>query len=537
VDAAFDLGILKMESDPCMEKAPNRLWMIALLLGWAADFLFWGHPVGVNYAAFLALFLGGATWLLLSLGLRPARASLWLLLPFGFFLAMAVLRREPLSAFLAFVFSLFPLGVLVNTCLGGRWMQYGLLDYLKGGMKILTGLLMLPVEYFIQLRKEWEGQDASRRGIPVAAILRGLLIALPILVIFATLLASADLVFAQKLEDFFLLIDFDSLTDNLDRLVLIVMYAYSFIGIFFLMATHSTDKDLLSETSPIKLRLGFTEASIVLGSVILLFGFFVAIQFRYFFGGDTNIGVAGYTYSSYARRGFNELVTVAFFSLILILGLSALTRREDGRQKRIYSGLNMGIVGLVLVMLFSAYQRLMLAIDWHGYSRLRLYPRVFMIWLGILLLVVLVLEIMDRQRHFAFAAALASLGFALTISLMNVDGAIVHHNVWRAVQGRHFNVSHLASLSSDAVPALADEFLSPSLPTEIREGVGAALVCQRAALEAEAQTDWRAFHGSDWLAERALQDAQGELSGYHYKTIYGLARVRTPGNVVYYCRE
>lgn len=520
-----------------MKKFPNRLWMIALLLGWAADFLFWKSSLGVNYVIFLTLCLIGGTALLVTSGLRPARASLWLLLPFGFFLAMAVLRREPLSAFLAFVFSLFPLGVLVNTCLGGRWMQYGLLDYLKGGMKILTGLLMLPVEYFIQLRKEWEGQDASRRGIPVAAILRGLLIALPILVIFATLLASADLVFAQKLEDFFLLIDFDRLTDNLDRLVLIVIYAYSFIGIFFLMVTRSTDKELLSETSPIKFRLGFTEASVILGSVILLFGFFVAIQFRYFFGGDANIGVAGYTYSSYARRGFNELVMVAFFSLVLVLGLSSLTQRAGGWQKHTYLGFNVGIVGLVIVMLFSAYQRLMLAIDWHGYSRLRLYPRVFMVWLGILLLVVLMLEIMDRQRHFAFAAVLASLGFALTISLMNVDGAIVHHNVWRAVQGRHFNVSHLASLSSDAVPALADEFLSPSLPTEIREGVGAALVCQQAALEAEAQTDWRAFHGSDWLAERALQDAQGELSGYHYKTIYGLARVRTPGNVVYYCRE
>lgn len=520
-----------------MEKHPNRLWMTALLLGWAADFLFWKTSLGVNYVIFLTLCLIGGTTLLLTNGLRPARASLWLLLPIGFFLAMAVLRREPLSAFLAFTFSLFPLGVLVNTCLGGRWMRYGLLDYLKGGMMILAGLLMLPAEYFVQLREEWERRGASGKGIPVAAILRGLLLALPILVIFGSLLASADLIFARKLADLFDLFDFSNFAENFIRLILISIYAYSLSGLLLLAGTRSRDENLLSEASPIKFRLGFTEASIVLGSVILLFGFFVTIQFRYFFGGDANIGVAGYTYSSYARRGFNELVTVAFFSLVLILGLSALTRRGDERQKRIYSGLNAGIVGLVIVMLFSAYQRLMLAIDWHGYSRLRLYPRVFMIWLGILLIVVLVLEIMDRQRTFAFAAVLASLGFALTISLMNVDGAIVHHNVWRAVQGRHFNVSHLASLSSDAVPALADEFLSPSLPPEIREGVGAALVCQRAALEEIDAADWRAFHGSDWLAKGILQDMQGELSGYRYKTIYGLARVRTPGNVLYYCRE
>jgi hypothetical protein len=426
--------------------------------------------------------------------------------------------------------------VLLNTCLGGRWMQYGLLDYLKGVMKILAGLLMLPAEHFILLHEERERQGVSGKGIPVAPILRGFLIALPILVILGSLLASADVIFARKLADFVDLFDFSDFTEDFIRLILILVYAYSIFGLLLLAATRSQDGDLLSETSLVKFRLGFTEASIVLGSVILLFGFFVAIQFRYFFGGDANIGVAGYTYSSYARRGFNELVIVAFFSLILILGLSTLTLRADGRQKRIYTGLNVGIVGLVTVMLFSAYQRLMLAIDWHGYSRLRLYPRVFMIWLGVLLIAILVLEVLDRQRHFAFTAVLASLGFALTISLMNVDGAIVHHNVWRASQGRYFNVSHLSSLSPDAVPALVDEFLSPSLSTEIREGLGAAIVCQQHALQQAGTSDWRAFHGSDWLAARAIQTVQDRLAGYNFKAVYGPARVRTPGNDVYYCK-
>ena len=53
--------------------------------------------------------------------------------------------------------------------------------------------------------------------------------------------------------------------------------------------------------------LGFTEAAVVLGAVVVLFALFVVIQFQYFFGGQTNIGVQGYTYSEYARRGFGEL--------------------------------------------------------------------------------------------------------------------------------------------------------------------------------------------------------------------------------------
>ena len=517
-----------------MEKHSTRLWLTALLLGWAADFLFWSSAVGINYVVFLTLCLVAETLLLLSAGMRPAHASLWLLLPLVFFLAMTVLRHEPLSAFLAFAFTLFLLGILTNTYLAGDWMQYRLVDYFMAAMKVLGGIFITPVEYIDAVVKESKKQ-AGRKDVRerLQAILRGAFIAIPILLLFGTLLASADMIFAKKLEEFFHLLT----TETVFRAVLVIFYAYGISGILFLVSRSSESGQPAAERKSAKRILGFTEASIVLGSIILLFGFFVIIQFRYFFGGNVNIDMTQYTYSSYARSGFNELVTVAFLSLALILGFSSLTQRKEGLQKRIYSWLNVSVVGLVVVILISAYQRLMLAIDWHGYSRLRLYPRVFMVWLGILLIVVVALEVLDRQRHFAFAAVLASLGFALTLNLMNVDGAIVHHNVWRALQGRHFNVPHLASLSSDAVPSLVDEFLSPSLPVEIKEGIGAALACQQAALEQKEEPDWRSFHASDWLAERALQGVQAELSGYNYKMFNLVGRVRTPGNKVYYCQD
>ncbi len=91
--------------------------------------------------------------------------------------------------------------------------------------------------------------------------------------------------------------------------------------------------------------LGYTEAMIVLGSVTILFLAFVVIQFQYFFGGQSNISIEGYTFSEYARRGFGELVAVAFFSLLLLLGLGAITRRETENQRRVFSMLGAGLVG------------------------------------------------------------------------------------------------------------------------------------------------------------------------------------------------
>ncbi len=283
--------------------------------------------------------------------------------------------------------------------------------------------------------------------------------------------------------------------------------------------------------------LGFTESAIVLASVIFLFLVFVVIQFQYFFGGQANIGVEGFTYSQYARRGFSELITVAGFSLLLILGLSTITRRENENQRRVHVGLNIAIVAEVMVMLFSAYQRLMLAIDWHGFSRLRLYPRIFMVWLAILLVAIVILEVLRREKFFALAFVLASLGFAVSLTFANVDAATVTRNLERTKNGKNLNVPHLASLSADAVPALAEGFRDASVSNEQHEGVGAILMCYLHSGIMESGEDWRSFNFSRWRAKQVLDTMEPLLDEYRYNDKRFPARVRTPANVYYLCQE
>ncbi len=180
----------------------------------------------------------------------------------------------------------------------------------------------------------------------------------------------------------------EKLPEYIFRAVYILIGAYALAGVFLHAAQKSQDEKLTGMEKPLVPQfLGFTEAAVVLGAVVLLFAIFVVIQFRYFFGGQTNIGVQGYTFSEYARRGFGELVAVAFFSLLLFLGLSAIVRRQSQIQRRAFSGLGIGMVALVGVMLVSAFQRLLLYEAAYGFSRLRMYTHIFMIWLGVLLAV------------------------------------------------------------------------------------------------------------------------------------------------------
>ena len=520
-----------------MKKHPNLVWIVALVLGWGFDALFWGKPLGINFAIYLAACLLGGSLVLLANDLHPNIKSLWLVVPFVFFATLTFVRQEPLTRVLSILGALVSLGLLTVTYLGGHWTRYSLVDYFKKFASLIAGVITLPITYFRETRVD----TSWIRRFPLKPLVRGVLIAVPVLVFFTVLLATGDLIFQQGLKKFFTSFPHIRIPEAILRLMIILFVAYILVGIFLYAAIKSRDEALLDEDRPIvKRRLGFIEAAIVMGSVSLLFLIFVIFQFRYFFGGEVNIGLQGYTYSEYARSGFSELIAVALFSLLMILGLGTLTIRESTWQQRIYSGLSVAIVLLVIVILISAYQRLMLAIDWHGFSRLRLYPSVFLIWVGILFVAVIVLEIIHRERHFALAALLASLGFAISICVLNVDASIAKHNVYRTIVGKHLNVNYLTTLSADALPRLAASFDDPTLPAATHDGVGAALVCylQSEMYAGYSSSDWRSFNYARWAAVNALNKVAPQLQDYRVSKYGGFYNVETPDHkILYQCDQ
>ncbi len=232
-------------------KQSARLMIIVLFLGWLFDFFFWEKSVGVNFALFSTICLLAGLILLFLEGYRPAWKALWLLLPFGFFVVITFVRQEPLTIFLAYTFALFCLGLLASTYLGGRWFQYGLMDYLGKFFWLVGSTIRLPIEFLAQVRKDQAQKGENRKRFPLGAVLRGLVIALPIVACFAALLASADLVFSQKLGDFFELFNAGSLAEYFVRLVLILICAYALCGIFLYASSQSSDEKLIGEDRPV----------------------------------------------------------------------------------------------------------------------------------------------------------------------------------------------------------------------------------------------------------------------------------------------
>lgn len=497
-----------------------RILLAALFSAWLVDFLFWGHSVGVSLVVWMVLTLAAGFAAAYLEQIRPARAT-WILAGLAvLFAAVPLVRREPFTNLTAFAGAFGLLLLLAATFRGGFWPRFRLWDYFIALLETLVGAIARP----FSLRRAAAADEGEPAGeaAPAAApasfgqvwvrlrpYLLGLVLALPVVLIFAGLLGSADPIFAERWGNLFNIFNIEKLPEYIFRGIYILVLAFLFTGVLLhaLFPLKAAGPDV--NQAVVKPFLGFTETMIILGAVVLLFAAFLSIQFQYLFGGQANITATGYTYAEYARRGFNELVGVAVLSLGLYLMLDAVARRGDARQERIFRAAAALLLGLVLVILGSALMRLMLYQQAYGFTRLRLQTLIFIPWLGALLLAAIALILFNAKGRMGLALFIMAAGFTATVAVLNMDGTIVRANLERARAGEELDGQYLVGLSTDAVPAMVSGYLAGNLPDSAQQQLGAALAC-RAALQAQTEssseqdTNWRAFNFSQANAAQLL---------------------------------
>lgn len=498
-------------------KKPLALLVTAVLLGWLFDFLFWKQQLpAVNFTIYVNVCLAAGLAWLISEGELPKLHTHILYPVIGLLAIVACIRLEPLTVLLSILFTLGFAAVFVISYPGRNWLKFGVVDYIISAIHLMASFFAGGLIYLMEARAAKKERSVRQERFRSAwPVLRGILLALPILVVLTALLISADLIFSQRMENLVNTFRLERLPEYIFRTSYVMVLALFLAGLLLHAAGRSpVERIEIQKPAAPSPFLGFTETMIVLGSVALLFAAFVSIQLQYFFGGEKNIDLAGYTYAEYARRGFGELLAVAVIVLLLLLGLGLVSRRESARQRVSFAAMGTTVVGMVLVILASAYQRLTLYEAAYGFSRYRTFTHVFMIWLAILLVALIILEITQRQQRFLLLATLAALGFTVTLSIMNVDGFIAHRNVQRALDGEKLDVAYLETLSDDAVPTLVDEFQAAQ-DAQLKDRLGEVLAyydCARARQNRE--SSWRSFHFSHAQAQEALDSIAPELEKY-----------------------
>ena len=495
-----------------MVKHRSTLWYGALIVGWAFDILYWQKPPGISFAVHIILLLGVLGFLAWKEDIRPNTSSLILVPIILIFSLLGFLREEPFTRTLNHLLSLGFLGLLILSFQGGRWFSYNMSDYIVGAFRLFINLFALPFKSMTEVREvedSGEGEDQPKQSgwKKSAPYLRGILLALPVVAILASLLSAADPIFSEWLQDLIELLRLEKLPEYIFRLVLISIWTFLLAGALLYALTKSDQEKLVGIDQPWPPRfLGFTETTIIMGAVNLLFFSFVSIQFRYFFGGEKNISLDGYTYSEYARKGFGELLAVAFFTLFIIMVLSGITKRENKRDRTTFTALTGAMTAFIGVILVSSLQRLALYEAAYGFTRLRTYSHLCVLWIGILFLAILVLEVLQHYRTFTLATVAAIAGFVLTMNAVNVDGFITTRNIQRlSVEDAALDTHYLKTLSNDAIPTLIGLADNEGFSEIEKEDLLAILACRADEIE-NSDKKWPSFLLPALRAEKALQE-------------------------------
>ncbi|HET7769386.1 MAG TPA: DUF4173 domain-containing protein [Chloroflexota bacterium] len=477
-----------------------RVVLPALLLGWVGDALFYRHPLGVNFPLFTALTLATLFWVARREGVSPSRRNLWPIVPTLFFALMVAVRQNELLTILNVLAVGALLSLLAWFFAHGRLEALGLLGYPAAITASLAGSCARPVPAFAATGRLVVGQRIKvRRSVPV---LRGALLALPLLLVFTALLYSADSIFAGYVDDVFEIDLFTHLPERLWRLTLIFTAAWVIAGGILVALRRHARPDAVTDGAPLitRLRLGIGETATILLLVDALFAAFVWVQFAYLFSGEAARTMHFEQYRLYARRGFGELLAVSVMTLLLIASLRAVAWRPEWtsrfsvhsrRDARLFNALATTMIALTLVMLLSAFQRMLQweSVEFYINTATRLYVRWFIVWLAVAF-AWMAGTLWLRPDRFAIGGFVAGLGFLVSMNLQDPDADVARFNLARQDE---LSARYVTLLSDDAVAALAAALASPeqssALPPDVRARIAAHLDYRLSAYE-RAPSGW-----------------------------------------------
>ena len=348
--------------------------------------------------------------------------------------------------------------------------------------------------------------SASDAAVGGGRLLRGLAIAVPLLVVFAALFAAADGIFQAQLRN---LVDVDWIgPDAVARATIAAIAGWLFAGtLACAWIAHRRVAEASAEASAAETgRLGTTEALVVLIALDVMFLLFAALQAAYLFGGFDTFAVSGMSYSDYARRGFFELIMAAFLAGAVIVVIDRLVG-ERSLVYRIAAGLLAVLTGVIVL---SAFIRLGLYQAAYGWTELRFYALAAIAWLAIAVVATLVAVLAKRARWLPQLVVGAGLVVAVVCNLVGPQAFVTEQNVQRAIHPEliaaggetGLDLDYIGDLSgADSVPPLvaARDQLSPA----DQAAVDSILRQQARELRRDSAAGWQSWN----LARQRALDA------------------------------
>lgn len=484
-----------------MDQSPLKaLYLILISLGLALifNFLFFEKLIGISVLIFNAILL--ATALLLGSRQKTEFKKIWwMILAILFFTLMVAVRANETLIFLNVCAAFGLLVLLADELVGISAPLMKLRDYFIFGFLAPLRMFLAAlgaVSLAAQIRSA-----AKKRDIWIRVI-KGAVMAVPVLVIFAVLFSQADLAFSQFINRFVDINISERAAQYLVLLLLAFIASLSFLS--YIIFSKQLQKAADTQNSQITTRSGREiEIMVFLGLISLLFLVFIIFQIAYLFGGESNIANAGFTYAEYARRGFWELLAVAALSLVALFASEKYAQTQSKKERRFLIPAFI-LIAEVAIIIASAFKRLSLYIDAYGMTEQRFYAAGFIALICALFILLAVKFIKAKQENFfMFGALLCALAFLAAVNIINPDAFIAKSNLKQFNQTGKIDTAYAGRLSADAQQWKVE--LYNKLQGEDKEKLKESLQKEKSRLEKNSG-DWQSFNFSRAKALELLQE-------------------------------
>jgi hypothetical protein len=470
----------------------GAIGLAATLIGLLVQLLFFDTGLGINFPLAIVAILVAAWFVPERPSRWPALADAWLPAAAVALAAFVALRGDSTLVALDVLGSVTLTALSLASFGGMAVVRRSFLAIFVLGLRVVVSAVGSAVEVLEGIRRSLRLNRVGSDLGEMPAVLRGLLLALPLLLLFVALFASADAVFDRLLRDLFDL-DLGSLPG---RLITAAAAAWATAGILAFVTSGREDDRPASGGRAVN-RLGSTEASTVLVSLDLLFGLFVVLQAAYLFGGRDTLEASGMTYADYARRGFFELLAVAMAVGALVLALETFVNRRS----RAYLVAMLALVGLTIVVLGSAFLRLRLYIDAYGWTELRFYVMAAILWLAFGAAGAAMCVALDRSRWLPHGLVMLSVAFGLAFNVIGPVRFIAEQNITRVAAGtlpagahQGVDLGYLAFLGDDAMAVVAEHYPDGLPPAERATALSALEWRAEELAFDDAADDWQAWN-------------------------------------------
>lgn len=207
---------------------------------------------------------------------------------------------------------------------------------------------------------------SNMKNKKLKSIIIGIGVSIPIVVILLLLLTSADLYFSEFISTILNIFSFD-----LGKIFRFVIFFILFFGIG-INIMNSKDFEMYENK---KINIDSIIITTILSIVNLVFVLFIVSEISKLTNNFLSLPVE-YTFSSYAREGFFQLlfVTLINFSIIMFF----LYKTKVVEENKIVKYLLLSLIFFSIILIFNSYYRMFLYIGAYGFTVLRLQVMLFL---------------------------------------------------------------------------------------------------------------------------------------------------------------